>query len=192
MAGAADTAAYLARLAGSFHDALRAISALDAVVLAAVDGAAAGGGLGLALTADVIVAGDRARFLTAYETIGLTSDSGVSTLLPRSIGLHRAQAMTTLGLVLDADTALAWGLAARRVPSTELDAAITEIADRVSARPTAHYGTTRRLYRALDPYSEHLDAETAAISAAARNPATVANIRAFVRRAAERPPKETR
>ncbi len=57
-------------LATTFHGALARLSDIDAVIIAAVDGVAAGGGLGLALCADVVLASERALFLTAYEAIG--------------------------------------------------------------------------------------------------------------------------
>ncbi|MBN9187687.1 MAG: enoyl-CoA hydratase/isomerase family protein, partial [Microbacterium sp.] len=72
------------------HDGIRTWALSDTPIVAAVQGAVAGGGLGLMLAADYIVASDQARFVSKYANIGLTPDLGVSTLLPAAIGQRRA------------------------------------------------------------------------------------------------------
>ncbi len=162
---AADPQAHLAEMAEAFHESLLALDATDAVTIAEVGGAVAGGGLGLALHADVIVASDRARFLTAYERIGLTPDGGATDLLPRTIGLHRALELTATGRELDAATAHDWGLVTTLVPHEELAAHVTALAERLASAPTAHIAATARLYRAQpDDHAARLDEEAAAIS----------------------------
>jgi 2-(1,2-epoxy-1,2-dihydrophenyl)acetyl-CoA isomerase len=184
MVEAADPAAFLAELATTFHEALTGLLALDAVVVAAVDGAVAGGGLGLALHADLILATERSRFLTAYEQVGLTPDSGVSDLLPRAIGTQRALELTMTGRRLDARTAMAWGLVAEvAADAEELDAVLAAHVGRWSAAPTAHLAATRRAYRARDEHTAHLAAEARGIAAAARAPHAQERLRGFARRA---------
>jgi 2-(1,2-epoxy-1,2-dihydrophenyl)acetyl-CoA isomerase len=169
MVGPRRTDEVLAELASTFHDALRSLVALDAVVLAAIDGAVAGGGLGLALHADLIVATERSRFLTAYQAVGLTPDSGVTDLLPRSVGLHRALDLTMTGRVLDARTAYEWGMVGRLVADeTELAEVIDGLVAHVAAHPVSHLTETRRLYRRRDHHHARLDAEAAAIVEASR------------------------
>jgi len=181
MAASDDVSAYLEELAGTFHAALLALDALDCVTIAAVDGAAAGGGLGLALAADIIVATERSRFLTAYEKLELTPDSGVSHRLPRAIGSARALAMSVLGRPLDAVTAREWGLVAEVVADGALGHAVDELASKLASRPTAHLAATRRLIRrgATTGIEEHLAAEASGIAAAAARPDALAAIRAF-------------
>ena len=80
-------------------------------VIAAVNGAAAGVGLGFALAADLVVCSRSARFLTAFSRIGAVLDGGTSWTLPRKIGSTRAFAMAAFaGDAIDAQTALEWGL----------------------------------------------------------------------------------
>ncbi len=168
MAAAADLSAYIGELAGTFHHALADLADLDAVIVAAVDGVAAGAGLGLALAADIQLASDRAVFLTAYETLGLTPDSGTSLLLPLAIGMPRARAMSAAGMRVDAASAAAIGLAQEVVSPNDLPAAVRDLAKRLAAKPQSHMAATRRLYRGAQPdhYRRHLDAETLAITAA--------------------------
>jgi 2-(1,2-epoxy-1,2-dihydrophenyl)acetyl-CoA isomerase len=168
MAAATDPQAYLLELATTFHDALIVLENCDAPILAAVNGAAAGAGLGLVLSADVVIASDRARFLTAYDRLGLTPDSGVSARLPRAIGAGRARAMSTLGTVLDPETALQWGLVSEVVPHELLDTRSVELAARIAARYRGGMGATRRLYAAGAEASleVHLEREARSIAAA--------------------------
>ena len=190
MGEAADLPAYLDRLASVFHEALLRLSRLDAVLIAAVDGAAAGGGLGLALNADVRIATPRARFLTAYETVGLTPDSGVSFLLPRVIGAGRAAAMSTLSQVMDAATAVSCGLVAEVVDVGQTAARVRQLAEEVPGGARAHLSATRRLLRgdADEQFAAALDAERVALARAAASPATQSLIRDFVRRQKEKQP----
>jgi 2-(1,2-epoxy-1,2-dihydrophenyl)acetyl-CoA isomerase len=164
VAAAMDPPAHIELLARTFHEALLALDATDAVTIAEVGGAVAGGGLGLVLHADVIIASERARFLTAYERIGLTPDSGVTDLLPRTIGLHRALALTVLGRELDATTAQEWGLVAEVVRPDELHAKVATIAARIAKMPSTHVARTSRLLReVVTGHSNRLEVEAATI-----------------------------
>ncbi len=80
-------------------------------VVAAVNGVAAGAGVGLALAADITLAAHSATFLLSFAPkLGLTLDMGTSWQLPRRIGLARARGLALLGEKLDAETAAGWGL----------------------------------------------------------------------------------
>lgn len=181
MAAAADLAGCIEELAATFHAALLRLGELDAVVIAAVNGAAAGGGLGLALNADIILASERAVFVTAYETVGLTPDSGTSYLLPRAVGLHRALAMSATGQRLDAVSAERIGLVHSVFPPDALLNATRTLAASVASRPSDHMPATRRLHRGDgdDAYRRHLEAETRTIATAARGPEAARLIRGF-------------
>lgn len=183
MAAADDIAAFLDELVSTFHEGLLQLARVDAVVIAAIDGPAAGAGLGLALNADVRVASDRARFLTAYETIGLTPDSGVTYLLPRAIGAARASAMAASSQRVDAETALTVGLVSEVVPADGLAARVEEIATAAASRPQDHMAATRRMLRddVDGAYARALDAERVEIMAAASRPASAERIRSFRR-----------
>ena len=90
-------------------------------VIAAVNGPASGGGLALALAADIRIATPHARFSAPFVRIGLTGcDVGVSWLLPRVVGLGHASEMLLTGRVVDADEAAMTGLVNRVVPADDL------------------------------------------------------------------------
>ena len=86
------------------------LARLDAPVVAAVQGTAAGAGLGLVLAADLAIAGKSAKFAAAYTAVGLTPDAGCTFILPRAVGYKRAMELFLTNRVLDAEQALDWGL----------------------------------------------------------------------------------
>lgn len=119
---------------------------LDKPVVGAINGPAAGAGLGLALATDVRIAAQRARFVFGFSALGLTADSGVSLLLPALVGLARATDMAFLEESLTAEQALACGLVHRVVPDDELaEAALTE-ASRLAQGPTRAFALTKQAF----------------------------------------------
>lgn len=124
---------YLRALTGDVHAAIRELRSLPLPVIARVHGAVAGGGLGLVLASDVVIASEDATFSAAYGALGLSPDCGVSALLPAAVGAVRARAFL-LGLSrLDAHTAVQWGLASHAVARDELDREVDAAVTRVSA-----------------------------------------------------------
>lgn len=102
-------------------------------VLCAVGGACVSGGLELALSCDLIVASDRARFADTHARLGALPRWGLSALLPRAVGLAKAKEMTITGNFVDAETALGFGLVTRVVPHDQLlEATLALAADIVS------------------------------------------------------------
>ena len=103
-------------------------------VIAAVNGAAAGGGLALALGSDVRIAGASARFNVAFVRVGLSGcDIGVSWLLPRLVGASRAWELLLTGRIVDATEADRIGLVTRVVPDDELIDSALETAALIAA-----------------------------------------------------------
>jgi 2-(1,2-epoxy-1,2-dihydrophenyl)acetyl-CoA isomerase len=186
MAAAPDRGAFLFELATAAHEAILALIDLDLPVIAAVQGAAAGAGLALTLASDLVLAGESARFLTAYAGIGLTPDCGTSWLLPATVGQRRALEMALTGRVLSAPEALEWGLVTRSVPDDDLEAAAAELARALAAGPSAALGAARRLIRdsPMRSLRDHLDAEAHAIAAAGTSAESRALVEAFARKAA--------
>ncbi|MFN7151764.1 MAG: enoyl-CoA hydratase/isomerase family protein, partial [Microthrixaceae bacterium] len=102
-------------------------------------GAVAGGGLGLMLAADYIVASESARFVSKYAEIGLTPDLGVSTLLPAAIGQRRALRMLLQDVTIDAATALDWGLVTEVVPAADVASRALAVAESWLSGATGAY-----------------------------------------------------
>jgi enoyl-CoA hydratase len=110
------------------------LRSLHQPVIAAVNGAAAGGGLALALASDVRIASTAARFNVAFVRIGLSGcDIGVSWLLPRLVGASRAFELLLTGRIIDAAEADHIGLVTRVVPEDELMDAALETAAQIAA-----------------------------------------------------------
>src|SRR5216684_2429449 len=101
-----DIQSYLSELTTDLHAGMTIFARLDAPVIAAVNGTAAGAGLGLVLAADIAIAARTAKFTAAYTGVGLTPDAGSTFALPRTIGRTRATDMLLNNRVLDAPTAL--------------------------------------------------------------------------------------
>jgi len=112
--------------------------------IAAVNGAAAGAGFSLALSADIRVVGESARFMTAFARVGLTGDFGGSWLLERLVGLARAKELYLLGTQIDAATAHRLGLVNRVVPDGALMEETLALAHQLAAGPTAAYARMKR------------------------------------------------
>jgi 2-(1,2-epoxy-1,2-dihydrophenyl)acetyl-CoA isomerase len=167
-----------------YHRALARLAALDVPVVCAVQGAIAGGGLGLAWLADLVLAAEDAMFATGFAQIGLSGDGGSSWFLPRLVGLRRAQELVIGGRILTAAEALEWGLVTRVVPRADLQAEAETLAARLAAGPTVAFAHMRRLLR--DSWGatleQQLDAERAAMKVCAGTADAREGVSAFVER----------
>jgi enoyl-CoA hydratase len=124
----------------------------DIPVVAAVNGAAVGWGMELALMADIRVASERARFGELFVLRGLVSDAPGLGRLARLVGRERAAELLFTGEIIDAATALQIGLVSRVVGHDELMATATDLARRIAANPPlAVQALKNGLRRALDP-----------------------------------------
>lgn len=161
------------------HDGIRTFVESDKPIVAAVQGAVAGGGLGLMLTADYIVASERAKFVSKYANIGLTPDLGVSTLLPAAVGQRRALQLLLQDLTIDADTALSWGLVTE--VTADPGARAAEIARFWLDGATGAFGQAKRLVRsgAHRSFADNLADEASSIGAAFDTAESKARVAAF-------------
>ena len=144
----ADPQQAAAQLIAGLHGGIRLLTALQAPVVCAVQGAVAGGGLGLMLACDLAMAAEGTRFGVAYPLIGASCDCSTSWGLPRVLGLRKAMELALLGDNLEAAEALRLGLVNRVVPSAELDSTTAALAQRLASGPTLAYGAMKRLMRA--------------------------------------------
>ena len=154
---------YALRSMQILDDVILALRRLHQPVIAAVNGAAIGGGLCLALAADIRVASRGAYFRAAGINNGLTaSELGLSYLLPRAIGSSRAFEIMLTGRDIDAEEAERIGLVSRQVPDDQLLETCYDMAERIAAfsRPGVEL-TKRTLWSGLDAASleGHMQAE---------------------------------
>jgi 2-(1,2-epoxy-1,2-dihydrophenyl)acetyl-CoA isomerase len=164
-----DLPAHLRDVTAHLHAALTALSRVDAPIIAAVRGSAAGAGLGLVCAADIVIAAASTRFAFAYSAIGLTPDGGTSWSLPRLVGLRKAQELAFTNRVIDAAEAERIGIVTTVVPDAEVGAAADDLAVRLAAAPTHALGVTKRLLRtAYDvPLEDRLAVESFELSRSA-------------------------
>lgn len=173
----------------SYHrEVLGRLAELPVPVIAAAQGAAAGGGLGLLWVADVVVASDDLRIATGFVHLALSGDGGSSWHLPRLVGLPRARELILGGRVLDAAEAYEWGLVGQVVPKAELAEVALERARALAAGPTHALARMKRLLldSSTASYHEQLLAERDAIVDCARTGDAAEGIRAFGERRAPR------
>lgn len=116
--------------------------------VAAVNGAASGGGCNLALACDVVIAGESARFNQAFIKIGLSPDCGGTFTLPRLVGWRRATELLMTGDVVTAQQALEMGMINSVVGDAELMDKAMAMAQRLASAPTAAIGKIKELMEA--------------------------------------------
>lgn len=125
-----------------------ALHRLTKPTIAAVDGAAVGAGMNLALGCDIVVASSRARFSEIFVKRGLTMDFGGTWLLPRMVGLTKAREIALTGRTVEAEEAIAIGMVARVVDPEQLsDAAMHFAEELASGAPLAQAFIKRALDR---------------------------------------------
>lgn len=156
-------------LIAGMHAGIRLLAGLQAPVVAQVHGAVAGGGLGLMLACDLVVAAQGTRLSVAYPLIGASCDCSTSWGLPRAVGLRKATELALLGDTIEAAQALALGLVTRVVPQDRLAAETDTLVQRLAAGPTQALARLKKLLRSsLDhDLDTHLDAEAAGFAACA-------------------------
>jgi 2-(1,2-epoxy-1,2-dihydrophenyl)acetyl-CoA isomerase len=150
-------------LTEEYNPLIEAIRGLPKPVIASVNGVAAGAGMSLALAADLVIAVDEARFVPAFHRIGLVPDSGLTRILVRALGRHRAFEILAGERQLTAHAAQDAGLVAAVVPADRLAEATRELAARLATGPTLGIGLTKRLVNLAEDASlaESMTAEAA-------------------------------
>lgn len=182
--GLDDPPAKIGPIIDQLHRCVRALHAMPQPVIASVAGAAAGGGLSLAMACNLIVCADNARFVVGYPALGTSSDGGLSYTLTRRVGAMRAMDLILARSHWDAPTALSLGLAARIVDAAALDAETAAYA----AALAQNAPQVLREFKALmlgaedDALSAQLDAERAAFLRCAQTADFRRRVEAFLQK----------
>jgi len=140
-----DLPRFLKQMAADLHLAVSRLNRMDAPVIVAVNGTAAGAGFSIALCGDLAIAAESARFTMAYTRAGLTPDGSSTYFLPRLVGLRRAKELTLTNRTLSAAEALDWGLVNRVVPDAEVLPAARALAEELAQGATLAFGRAKRL-----------------------------------------------
>ena len=171
------------------HSTISEIKRAPKPFIAAVDGMAAAGGLGIAMACDLVIASDRATFEWAYGKTSLTGAESSTFFLPRLIGLRRAMELVYLNPRLDAAAALEWGLVNRVLATDTFDTDVLAMAADIARGPAPAYAVSKRLMHlaaGADRLDFHLDLELTELARIADTPDFAEGIAAFFEK---RPPR---
>lgn len=154
------------RWTADLHVGITRMQKMDAPVVAAVHDICAGGMSALVAGADIVVTEPGTRFVAAYAGIGYCNDAGSSIMYSRRMGIARARKFLLLNETLDAEAALAAGLADEVVPADQLAARAEAIACQLAEGPTKAYGEMRRLLGSVadQPLEAQLELEAQALA----------------------------
>ncbi len=144
------------------HSTISEIRRAAKPFIAAVDGVAAAGGFGLAMSCDLVFASERASFEWAYSKTGLTGAESSTFFLPRLLGFRRAMDLLLLNPRLDARRAYEMGLVSGVFPTDVFDAEVMAVARKLAAGPTEALGIAKQLMNqaaGMDRLDYHLDRE---------------------------------
>ncbi|MDQ1231520.1 enoyl-CoA hydratase/isomerase family protein [Sphingomonas sp. SORGH_AS_0879] len=183
-AAGSEAGPFLRDLADTLHSAIVTLTEMAKPLVVLVNGPAAGAGLSLGILGDVVLAARSAHFTAAYTGVGLSPDGGMSWLLPRLVGLRRAQAIILSNERISAEQAERIGMVTRMVEDDDLLSEAEALAARLIAAPTAVLGAARRLMidSATASLPDHLDREARTIAHAGTQPEAREGIAAFVER----------
>lgn len=173
-----------------FNPLMERLMRLPIPYVAAVNGVLAGGAVGLALAADIVIAGRSAYLLQPFARIGLVPDVGATWLLPRLAGRARAMAMMMLGERVPAEQARDWGLIHDVVDDEAVLETAQAMAARLAAGPTATYALMKQAVLAAShqTFTEALAGERELQRAAGRTADHIEGVSAFLQK---RPPHFT-
>ena len=164
------------------HSTISEIRRAPKPFIAAVDGIAAAGGFGLAMSCDLVLASDHASFEWAYSKTGLTGAESSTFLLPRLIGLRRSLELMLLNPRLTADRALELGLITSVTPAVGFDAEVKAVARKLAHGPTRAFGVAKSLLNqaaGVDRLDFHLDQEIQNLARSADSAEFQEGIKAF-------------
>lgn len=183
-AAAPDRGELMHEVAHTAHRALDMLTSAPVPIVSAVHATAAGAGIGLALTADIVIASDTAKFKMAYTAAGLSPDFGTSWILARDLGLARSLNLALTNRLFSATEAEQWGLISEVAGTDAFDQRVTEILESLAAGPTEALGATKQLLREHygHSYREHLDIEEESIARLVNRPDGYEGIGAFIER----------
>lgn len=162
-----NVAAFLSGLASTLHMAVSRLMRMRKPLVVLVNGPAAGAGLSLALAGDIVLAAPTAHFTAAYGAVGLSPDGGMSWLLPRRVGMRKAQQIIISNRRVGADEAAEIGLVSQLVSADELTSEGMKLASFLASGASGAIGAARALLLEShgDSFEGHLDREARSISA---------------------------
>lgn len=141
-----DISAHLKKVTSYLHQAISFFARMNKPFIGAINGAAAGAGMSMACACDLVYASDKAKFVMAYNRIGLTPDGSGSYFLPRLVGMRRALELMYTNRQLTADEACEWGIVNQVVAEDQLMDTVLGLAETLAKGPMNAYGETKKLF----------------------------------------------
>ena len=127
------------------HAAVSNLNRMDAPVIAAVNGVAAGAGMSLVCSTDLAIAAESSAYTMAYTLAGLSPDGSGTYFVSRLVGMRRAKELAITNRKLTSAEALDWGIVNQVVPDADFEAEVNALATRLAKGPTRAFGTAKRL-----------------------------------------------
>ena len=176
------TSSHLKEVTTTLHGAISRLSRMNAPLIVAVNGVAAGAGFSFVGFADIAIASTNATFVSAYSKIGLTPDGSSTYFLPRIIGTRRYTELILTNRVLSANEALDWGLINKVVDFKDLKDEANNLAKKLASGPTLAFGKLKNLINNsfLDSLEGQMEYEARMISDSAKTKDGMNGIEAFV------------
>ena len=176
------TSSHLKEVTTTLHGAISRLSRMNAPLIVAVNGVAAGAGFSFVGFADIAIASTNATFVSAYSKIGLTPDGSSTYFLPRIIGARRYTELILTNRVLSANEALDWGLINKVVDFKDLKDEANNLAKKLASGPTLAFGKLKNLVNNsfLDSLEGQMEYEARMISDSAKTKDGMNGIDAFV------------
>lgn len=137
--------AHLKIVTSYLHQAISHFARMNKPIIAAINGVAAGGGMSLACACDLVYASEDAKFVTAYNQIGLTPDCAGSYFLPILVGVRRALELFYTNRPLGAMEAKEWGIVNDVLPTDNLMPFVLGLAEKLANGPMNAFGATKKL-----------------------------------------------
>lgn len=170
----------LAQILNHMHPAILTLRGLDAPVVAAVNGVAAGAGLSLVLAADYVLAAAESKFVLAYDKLGVAPDCGGTWFLSRKLGRRTAFELMLAGPVVLPPEAWRLGLVNRVSPEQGFETDLTDLLKQIATGPTRAYGMFKHLIDSELPLAAQLELEREMFMAATRTDDFRTAVRGFV------------
>ena len=173
---------FLSELAGILHLAISRFIRMDKPLLVAIDGTAAGAGMGLALMGDLVIATPKAKFIPAYSALGLSPDAGLTWILPKLVGLRKAQQILFTNKMLNAEEACHSGLVTEIYSGDDFDSYVNEIANRLTEQPNPAISNVRRLLLEShqNNFETHLELEARAIASVSEHSSSKEGLDSYI------------
>jgi 2-(1,2-epoxy-1,2-dihydrophenyl)acetyl-CoA isomerase len=154
-ANAPNRGQHIKGVADDLHRAISTFARMDAVLITAVNGTAAGAGFSIAVTGDIVLAAESATFTMAYTRVGLSPDGSSSYFLPRLIGITKTKELMLTNRTLSAQEASQWGLVTEVLPDDQVAARADELATQMASTASGSNGAIKALM--LSTFSSGLE-----------------------------------